>query len=358
MTVVGASGIDDVGLQLEAYRVELTGYCYRMLGSAAEAEDAVQETLVRAWRAADRFEGRASLRSWLYRIATNVCFAATDARRRRALPVDLGPASRWSPPASTTRVETTAPAPAPATWIEPVPDAHVLPPAAATAAGPDDPAERVVARESIRLAFVAALQYLPPRQRAVLILREVVRWPAAEVAELLDTSVVSVNSALQRARQTLADAGLDPDRRSAAAAAALDADHRVLLARYVDAFERYDIDELVTLLHEDVVSQMPPVPFWMRGPDAVRAAALSGGDDQPCRGSRLVPVAANGSAAFAQYRPPNAGNPAFHAWALQVIEVADGRIATMTSFLDVGTVFPRFGLPLVLPPHLPDPPGR
>jgi RNA polymerase sigma-70 factor, ECF subfamily len=337
----------DVGARLEAHRVELTGYCYRMLGSAAEADDAVQETLVRAWRAADRFEGRSTLRAWLYRIATNVCFAATDARRRRALPVDLGPAG-WAPapPGSPPPAARSVPE---ATWIEPVPDAAVL---SGGGPGGGDPAEAVVARESIRLAFVAALQYLPARQRAVLILRQVLRWPAAEVALLLDTTVVSVNSALQRARQTLAAAGLDEARRSPGGAAALDAADRALLARYVDAFERYDIDALVGLLHDDVVSQMPPVPFWLLGPDAVRTAALSGDPDdpgsQPCRGSRLVPVAANGCGAFAQYRPPNAGNPAYHAWALQVIEIRDDRIATMTSFLDVATVFPRFGLPLTL----------
>jgi RNA polymerase sigma-70 factor (ECF subfamily) len=317
-----AAGLDP---QLETYRVELTGYCYRMLGSAADADDAVQETLVRAWRYADRFEGRSSLRSWLYRIATNVCFAASDGRRRRALPVDLGP---------DTSSEATRPE---ATWIEPVPDARVL------------PAEQVVARESIRLAFVAALQYLPPRQRAVLILREVLRWPAAEVAELIDTSVASVNSALQRARRTLAAGGLDADRALTPDPAGLDETHRALLARYVDAFERYDIDELVTLLHEDATMQMPPMTLWLRGPEAIRRAALAD-PDQPCRGSRMVPVAANGAAAYAQYRPVDRDDPgtAFHAWGLQVIEVGGGRITALTSFLDAATVFPRFGLPLEL----------
>jgi RNA polymerase sigma-70 factor (ECF subfamily) len=330
-----AVGLD---IQLDAYRVELTGYCYRMLGSAAEADDAVQETLVRAWRYADQFEGRSSLRSWLYRIATNVCFAASDGHRRRALPVDLGPASSWSGGRPATRPE--------ATWIEPIADARVLP-----AADPGDPAERAVARESIRLAFVAALQYLPPRQRAVLILREVLRWPAADVAELLDTSVVSVNSALQRARRTMADGGLDPETALAPDPTGLDETHRALLARYVDAFERYDIDELVTLLHEDATMQMPPLALWLRGPEDIRRAALAD-PDQPCRGSKMVPVAANGAAAYAQYRPVDRDDPgtAFYAWGLQIIEVVGGRITALTSFLDVASVFPRFGLPLELAP--------
>jgi RNA polymerase sigma-70 factor (ECF subfamily) len=339
---------EDVGTQLEGYRVELTGYCYRMLGSAAEADDAVQETMVRAWRHAGGFEGRSSLRSWLYRIATNVCLAAGTARRRRALPVDLGPASEPRPGPLPTRSEPT--------WIEPVPDHRVLP-ALRPPDGSTDPAEHVVARETIRLAFVAALQYLPPRQRAVLILREVLRWSAADVAELLDTTTVSVNSALQRARAGLAAGGVDPERALRPDPAQLDEQHRRLLARYVDAFERFDIDEIVTLLHEDAVTQMPPVAMWFRGPEALRRATTAGGDDQPCRGSKMVPVAANGSAAFAQYRPVTTGDAAggFQAWALQVVEVDGGRITTLTSFLDAATVFPRFGLPLHLPdlPHLP-----
>ena len=344
---------EEVAAQLEGYRIELTGYCYRMLGSAAEADDAVQETMVRAWRHAGGFEGRSSLRSWLYRIATNVCLAASEGRRRRALPVDLGPASEPGSGPLTTRPEPT--------WIEPVPDHRVLP-AASLATSPTDstdPADRVVARESIRLAFVAALQYLPPRQRAVLILREVLRWSAADVAELLDTTAVSVNSALQRARAGLAAGGVDPDRALRPDPAQLDEQHRALLARYVDAFERFDIDEIVTLLHEDAVSQMPPVTMWFRGPEALRRATTAGGAgaDQPCRGSKMVPVAANGSAAFAQYRPdrPGEATGGFHAWGLQVVEMAGGRITTLTSFLDAATIFPRFGLPLDLPPTEPAP---
>jgi RNA polymerase sigma-70 factor (ECF subfamily) len=351
---------EDIAAQLERHRVGLTGYCYRMLGSAAEADDAVQETMVRAWRHAGRFEGRSSLRSWLYRIATNVCLVASDGRRRRALPVDMGPAAEGTPSPLGRWPE--------ATWIEPVPDHRVLPGARGRAAGAigavgADPAEQVVARESIRLAFVAALQYLPPRQRAVLILREVLRWPAAEVAELLGATVVSVNSALQRARAGLAQGGAGVDgvdgvdggvgRALRPDPAELDDRHRALLARYVDAFERFDVDEIVALLHEDAVSQMPPMTLWFRGREALRAAMVAG-DDQPCRGSKLVPVAANGSPAYAHYRPNRPGDPGpaggFHAWAVQVVEASDGCITAITSFVDAPHLFPRFGLPNRLAP--------
>src|SRR4051794_35235348 len=221
----------DVGAQLDHYRRELTAYCYRMLGSPFEAEDAVQETMIRAWRGIDRFEGRAALRSWLYRIATNVCLDMLNGRERRARPMDLGPAQE--PVASNLQ---TLPE---ATWIQPVPDSLV--------ADDADPADVAVGRETVRLAFVAALQHLPPRQRAVLILCEVLRWHASEVAELLETSVASVNSALQRARATLAAADVASD----TAAAKIDESDRELLARYVDAFERYDIDALTSLIRED-----------------------------------------------------------------------------------------------------------
>jgi RNA polymerase sigma-70 factor (ECF subfamily) len=335
---------DDVAAAFEAHRIELTGYCYRMLGSAAEADDAVQETMVRAWRHAGGFEGRSTLRAWLYRIATNVCLAASEGRRRRALPVDLGPASEPRPGPLATRPEPT--------WVEPVADHRVLPSSTDDPAA--DPAERVVARESIRLAFVTALQYLPPRQRAVLILREVLRWPAADVAELLETTVVSVSSALQRARATLAAGGIDTDSALRPDPARLDERHRALLARYVDAFERFDVEAIVALLHQDAISQMPPVALWFRGRDAVRRALEAGGEDQPCRGSRLVPVAVNGGAGFAQYRPdPDGGG--FHAWGLQVVEIDGDLIGTITSFLDAATLFPRFGLPLRLDPPPPKP---
>jgi RNA polymerase sigma-70 factor (ECF subfamily) len=309
--------------RLEQHRAELTGFCYRMTGSAFEAEDAVQETLVRAWRSFDRFEGRAALRSWLYRIATNVCLDMLNARERRARPMDLGPAKPADGPLGGTLPE--------ATWIQPIPDGRVLP-----AGG--DPAEVAVARESIRLAFVAALQHLPPRQRAVLILREVLRWKASEVAELLDTSVASVNSALQRARATLAAsdvAAVDPS-------PPLDEAQRELLARYVDAFQRYDIEALTSLLHEDATQSMPPYELWLRGRDDILGFWV--GTGAGCRGSRLIPTVANGSPAFGQYRPGGPGG-SYEPWALQVIEIENGRIVEFSFFLDTESVFPLFGLP-------------
>jgi RNA polymerase sigma-70 factor, ECF subfamily len=309
-------------VQLEQYRRELTAYCYRMLGST-DAEDAVQETFIRAWRNLDRFEGRAPLRSWLYRIATNVCFDMLDGRKRRARPMDLGPSREPV-------VENLNSLPE-ATWIEPVPDQLVLP-------EEGDPAEVAVARETIRLAFVAALQHLPARQRAVLILCEVLRWHASEVAELLDTSVASVNSALQRARATLESARLtegdafEPD----------DSDQRELLARYVDAFERYDMEALTSLIHEDAIQSMPPFDLWLTGRDDIFTWWYGPGIG--CQGSRVIPVvSANGSPAFGQYKPSPAGG--YEPWALQVVEVKDGKIVELTFFLDTETVFPLFGLP-------------
>jgi RNA polymerase sigma-70 factor (ECF subfamily) len=310
--------------RLDQHRTELVAYCYRMLGSAFEAEDAVQESMVRAWRGYDRFEGRSSLRSWLYRIATNVCLDMLDSSQRRARPMELGP------PASVADV-VAAPEPSPeSVWIGPVPDGRVLP--------DGDPADVAVARDTVRLAFVSALQHLPSRQRAVLILREVLSWPAADVAELLETSVASVNSALQRARATLADrriADTEPVR-------PLDDDQRTLLARYMDAFERYDMDALAELLHEDAVLSMPPLSLWFRGLAEIRAWMT--GPGQGCRGSRLVPTTANGSPAFGQYRP-SGPNGEHEPWALIVLEISDGRIAGVTNFLDVDRLFPLFDLP-------------
>jgi RNA polymerase sigma-70 factor (ECF subfamily) len=310
--------------QLEQYRRELTGYCYRMLGSAFEAEDAVQETMIRAWRAFDRFEGRSALRSWLYRIATNVCFDMLNGRQRRARPMDL------SPVATATSAQLGPPLPE-TTWIEPVPDARVLP-------EEGDPADIAVARESIRLAFVAALSHLPPRQRAVLILREVLRWKASEVAELLETSVPSVNSALQRARATLGQHDLG----QAPVSEALDDDQHSLLNRYVDAFERYDLDALTALLTEDATLSMPPYDLWLRGHEDICRWFV--GPGAGCRGSRLVPVEANGSLAFGHYKPSGPGGR-HEPWALQVLEVSDGRITGINSFLDTARMFPLFGLP-------------
>jgi RNA polymerase sigma-70 factor (ECF subfamily) len=318
-TTTTAPEIDD----LEPFRRELTGYCYRMLGSVFEADDAVQETMVRAWRSADRFEGRSSVRSWLYRIATNVCLDQLRGRQRRALAFDLGPAGAADSFTGATRPDDA--------WLTPVPDGSILPDDA-------DPAEVIAARESVRLAFVAALQHLPSRQRAVLILREVLRWHADEVAELLDTTVASVNSALQRARATLAD--IDPT----APPAEVGADQAELLSRYVTAFERYDIPSLVALLHDDAVMTMPPYDFWLRGPDEMGRWFV--GEGIGCKGSRLVASAANGVAAFGSYRPDPAGGHA--PWALQLVEVSGDRIVGHHNFLDT-RLFEVFGLPSHLP---------
>jgi RNA polymerase sigma-70 factor (ECF subfamily) len=314
----------DVSGQLEQHRRELTGYCYRMLGSPFEAEDAVQETMLRAWKAYERFEGRAALRSWLYRIATNVCLDMISGRERRARPMDLGPSREPVAANLSTLPEVT--------WIEPAPDVLVVP--------DGDPAEVTAARETVRLAFVAALQHLPPRQRAVLILCEVLRWKASEAAELLETSVASVNSALQRARATLEASDLTASTTSPS----VDRADAELLARYVDAFERYDLDALTSLIHEDASQSMPPYDLWLRGRDDIFTWWFGPGIG--CRGSRVIPtVAANGSPAFGQYKPTESGD-GYEPWALQVLEIEDGRIAELTFFLDTARVFPLFGLPL------------
>jgi RNA polymerase sigma-70 factor (ECF subfamily) len=308
--------------QLEQHRSELTGYCYRMLGSPFEAEDAVQETMIRAWRGYERFEGRSALRSWLYRIATNVCFDMLSGRQRRARPMDLGPAVAPVVENLNTLPEVT--------WIQPVPDRLLEP--------EGDPAELAVARETIRLAFVAALQHLPPRQRAVLILCEVLRWQATEVAELLETSVASVNSALQRARATLASSEIAADDPMPA----LDAADRELLERYVVAFERYDMEALTELIREDAIQSMPPFDMWLKGRDNVLAWWVGPGFE--CEGSRVLPtIGANGCPAFGQYKPSPQGG--YEPWALQVLELSGGRIAEFTFFLDTETLFPLFGLP-------------
>jgi RNA polymerase sigma-70 factor, ECF subfamily len=300
--------------ELEQHRRELTAYCYRMLGSPFEAEDAVQETLLRAWKSIDRFEGRSELRSWLYRIATNVCLDLLNGRERRARPMDLGPAQEPVAANLNTLPEVT--------WIEPL---------------PEDPADVAESRETIRLAFVAALQHLPPRQRAVLILCEVLRWKAAEVAELLETSVASVNSALQRARATLEASEIDPSE------PALDEPDRQLLARYVEAFERYDMEALTSLIHEDATQSMPPFDLWLRGREDIFTWWV--GPGAGCRGSRMIPtVSANGSPAFGQYKPSETGE-GYDPWALQVLEISDGRIVELTFFLGTETIFPLFGLP-------------
>jgi RNA polymerase sigma-70 factor (ECF subfamily) len=323
VTSVALGPTDQLDPRLLEHRRELTGYCYRMLGSSFDAEDAVQETMVRAWRGLGDFEGRSALRSWLYRIATNVCLDQLNGRQRRALPMDL--AGNPYPP-----VEASLAGRRPMTaWVEPVLDRQVLP-------EDGDPAEQAVARESIRLAFIAALQHLPPRQRAVLILREVLRWKAEEVAGLLDSTVASVNSALQRARATLADLDSRPAPRS------LDEDHQELLARYLDAFERYDIEAFVQLLHEDATQHMPPFEMWLRGASDIGAWMRGPGSE--CEGSRVLLTSANGTPAVAQYRPRAGGG--HEPWALHVLEIEGGKVAHISSFLDLDTgLFVKLGLP-------------
>ena len=296
-----------------------------MLGSPFDAEDAVQDALVRAWRSRDRFEGRAALRSWLYRIATNVCLDMIKSRQRRVRPMELGPAQEPVEKNLNVRPE--------ATWLEPIP-IHLV--------APDpDPADVAVERESIRLALVAALQHLPAKQRAVLILREVLRWEAAEVAQLLDTTVQSVNSALQRARATLAKSNLsmtDPAPR-------LNDSDRAMLERYVSAFERYDLSALTSLIREDATQSMPPFDMWLSGRDDIMAWFFGPGIG--CKGSRMLPaISANGMPTFGQYKiDPNGG---FTPWALQVLDLKGGKIGELTFFLDTARLFPLFGLPLHL----------
>lgn len=291
-----------------------------MMGSAVDADDAVQETMVRAWRSLERFDGRASLKTWLYRIATNVCLDMLAERSRRARPLEEGPRGTVDDELDT-RPRTH--------WLEPVPDAQVLP-------ADGDPAEIAVLRQSIHLAFVAALQHLPPRQRAALLLTEVLGWSASEVAESLETTVASINSALQRARATLAS------RDVTASGAPLTEEQARLVERYVDAFLRYDVDELVALLQRDATLSMPPYRLWLQGHEAIRAWLLGRGAG--CRGSKLVPTAACGLPAFGQYRPGPDGT--YLPWALIVLEMSPGGgIGAWNSFLDTETLFPRFGLP-------------
>ena len=311
-------------LMLEGFRVELIGYCYRMLGSGFEAEDAVQETLVRAWRRLDDFDAdRSPLRTWIYAIATNVCLDMLRSTQRRARPMDVAPPAQLGP-------ELGIPLPEHA-WIQPIPDRLALP-----ATG--DPANQAAQRESIRLAFVAALQYLPPRQRAVLILRDVLCWHADEVARLLTTTVASVTSALQRARATLKTIPIGP----ADPLEPLDQAKQQLLARYCDAFERYDVELLVSLLHEDATLSMPPFPWWLRGRDSIRRALLSAA--RPCEGARLVPTVANGCAAFAQYRPDGRDRD-YEPFALMVVELWRDLITDTTIYLHPERLFALFELP-------------
>jgi RNA polymerase sigma-70 factor, ECF subfamily len=313
-------------LLLETYRPALTGHCYRMLGSVLDAEDAVQDTMLRAWKSIDRFKEQSSLKTWLYRIATNVCIdTLTATNRTRIRPLEL----------SETPGVVTPDMPLPKRsrehWVEPIPDAAALP-----ADESHTPEERAILKESIRLAFVAALQYLPARQRAVLLLTQVLNWSAAETAEALDMTVAAVNSALQRARATL------DTRNPSVVPRVLSDEQQTLVARYVEAFEQYDVEALTKLLHEEATLSMPPYELWLQGHESIATWLLTWGIG--CKGSRLVPVEACGGApAFAQYRQ-GGENP----WALIVLEVGDDRITSMTSYLDVETLFPRFGLPMRL----------
>ena len=300
---------------------ELTGYCYRMLGSPFDAEDAVQDTMVRAWREFDRFEGRSSLRTWLYRIATNVCIDMLRKRSRRTVPMDLQPPTRAEG----------AQIPAPLserTWVLPIPDAKLADPNA-------DPAEQVVSKETIRLAFVAALQRLTPRQRAALILRDVLQHSASETAELLGTTVASANSALQRARAAVPSIDEDDATWSGTDSA--------LLEEYISAFESYDVPRLTALLRSDAVNSMPPLPLWLRGRSEIRTWMLGPGSE--CQGSRVLRTAANGCAALAQYRSDGKGG--YHTWALQVLET-DGSLITGLHCYVFPELFTYFGFPATL----------
>ena len=310
--------------QIEAHRPALRGHCYRMLGSAVDADDAAQEAMIRAWKGLQQFDGRSSVSTWLYRIATNVCLDEIAKRGRRARPMEEGPPSSGSPsPDRLIQRPRTH-------WIEPIADDAVI-------AADADPSERAMLRQSIRLAFVAALQHLAPKQRAALLLVEVLGWSAVEVADSLETSVAAVNSALQRARNALAN--------RSQGAAELSPSQKEMVNRYVAAFESYDIEGLSSLLREDATLCMPPYELWLQGPESIRTWMLGMGSG--CRGSRLLPTAACGSPAFGQYRPnPDGGHKA---WALIVLELSEDRIAGMNSFLDTGTLFPRFDLPLELP---------
>lgn len=322
MTVTGEARADEFTRQTDPYRRELLAHCYRMLGSLHDAEDTVQETYLRAWRGYDGYEGRASLRTWLYTIATRACLRALETRGRRALPSGLaGPSD--DPDAPLGPPSTDIP------WLEPFPDADPR-------AG--DPAAIAVSRESIRLALIAALQHLPARQRAVLILRDVLRWRAHEVAGLLDTSTTAVNSALQRARAQLA--GLD----SGLASGPIDARQRELLDRYVAAFETSDIDGLVRLLRRDAVLEMPPYATWFRGAEAIgRFLPPRLG---PPGHMRAIVTTANGQPAHAIYTRGADGR--HHAHALAVLTVAGGAIARLTVFHDARLVS-AFGLPAMHP---------
>ena len=309
-----------VAAELERHRPELTAHCYRMLGSAFEAEDALQETFIRAWRGFDRFDGRAELRSWLYRIATNVCLDLLKGRARRALPMSLVPPSSGDSDLGPPITESA--------WVSPIPDSRVI-------AADADPAESVAAHDDIRLAFIAALQHLQPQPRAVLLLRDVLGWHADEVADALDTTVTAVHSMLRRARRTMAARDTARDN-----GPALGESEWKLVARYVDAFQRFDIDALVALLRDDAILSMPPIPGWVHGRAAI--GQYWRGNGSKCRGSRLLRTRANGLPAFGSYRPLPAGS--YQPFAIQLIEITGGQITGLHAFLEP-RLFPLFDLP-------------
>ena len=312
--------------ELEAHRKALTGYCYRMIGSGAEAEDAVQETMVRAWKSVDKLQERGALKAWLYRIANNVCLDMLQSAQRRATPMDMGPSSNADAPLGNQLLDSA--------YVRPIADAKVLDEGG-------DPAALTAEKESLRLAFVAALQHLPAKQRAVLILREVLRWQASEVAELLDTSVASVNSALQRARATIEDLQLEETDTSAAVEGT--DDEKRLLEDYVKAFEAYDMSALVGLLKDDAAFSMPPWPLWVQGPEAI--IAFMQGTGSKCEGSKVIVTRANGGPAFGIYNPTEDGE--FVGWAIVVMETSDGRVSGLHHFI-YPDLFAEFGLPLRL----------
>jgi RNA polymerase sigma-70 factor, ECF subfamily len=315
-----------VAEELERHRPGLTAHCYRMLGSTIDAEDAMQETFIRAWRGFARFERRSELRSWLYRIATNVCLDLLNGRARRALPMSLGPPSSGDSDLGPPLTE--------ATWVSPIPDGRVI-------ARDADPAETLAARDNIRLAFIAALQHLQPKQRAVLLLRDVLGWHAGEVADALDTTVTAVHSTLRRARRTMAE------RDTTRNGAALGESEWKLVARYVDAFQRFDVDALVALLRDDAKVSMPPIPGWFNSRDAFAQFLRGNGSD--CRGSRMLRTRANGLPAFGTYRPASGGH--YEPFAMQVIEITGDHITGLHSFLEP-RLFPFFELPDRLSPDL------
>ena len=312
--------------QLEQHRTALAGHCYRMMGSVVDADDAVQETMVRAWKSLDRFDGRASLRTWLYRIATNVCLMMLEQKSARARPVEHGVPGSFDRELDLGQKPRTH-------WLEPVPDAHAIP-------SDEDPARAALMRESIRLAFVAALQHLPAKQRAVLLLSEVLGWSAAEIAECLESSVASVNSALQRARATLGTKNLDEQR------APLTDDQQKLLERYVDAFLRYDVNSLVSMLHHDATLSMPPYTLWLQGHESIRT--WLSGPGIGCKGSKLFPVFASGCRRSGSTAGTRTAAAITRGRSSSSSSTGD-RVSAMNSFLDTETLFPRFGLPASLP---------